>query len=335
MSTPKSGRGRVHFVPCVDITFGAGQAAPDLRPFLRYLALVALGLVGIALLTHVDIVVVKARFSGDEAGAYGAASAFARIGFFLPATILAVLVPRTAARQARGEATEDILGRSLLVTAGFCAALAVFYAATGVGLVVTTFGGEFAEGGALLAAFALAMELSRSRTSSSATTCHAERRGTRGSSASASWRRWRCSQPCRLASRASSGRTSPSAWPCSRRTSPSSAPARRRIRAGPRGLRGQLSGVRPLFVEGALVLVGATVFVCLLFLPVTLAFDTTIVGVGSDATGTVWWLWKLVEEGGYHLFGTNEHTLTGAPFGWRRTAGSTFSGSSRTTRRTS
>ena len=63
---------------------GAAMPRPDLRPFLRYLGPVAVGLVGIALLTHVDILIVKARFSGDDAGAYAAASAFARVGFFLP-----------------------------------------------------------------------------------------------------------------------------------------------------------------------------------------------------------------------------------------------------------
>src|SRR5207244_6693785 len=136
---------------------GAAGPKPELRPFLGYLGPVVVGLVGIALLPHVDILVVKARFSGDDAGAYAAASAFARVGFFLPATIVAVLFPRTAARQARGEQTEDILGRSLLATAVFCALLAVFYAATGVGIVSMTFGSGFAPGGRVLAPFALAI----------------------------------------------------------------------------------------------------------------------------------------------------------------------------------
>ena len=137
----------------------ADEVRPSLHSFLRYLGPVAVGLIGIALLTHIDLLVVKARFGGDEAGSYGAASAFARIAFFVPATILAVLFPRTAARQARGEETEDILGRSLLATAAFCGGLALLYAAVGVGLVVASFGADFAEGGTVLAPFALATGL--------------------------------------------------------------------------------------------------------------------------------------------------------------------------------
>ena len=139
---------------------GVGRLSrPELVTFLRYLWPVAVGLVGIALLAHVDILVVKARFSADDAGAYAAASAFARVGFFLPATILAVLFPRAAARQARGEETQDILGRSLLATFGFCGLLVLVYAATGVGLVTLTFGGDFSEGGNVLAPYALALGL--------------------------------------------------------------------------------------------------------------------------------------------------------------------------------
>ena len=82
---------------------GARAARPALTPFVHYLWPVVVGLVGLAVLTNVDLLVVKARFSAGEAGQYAAAAAFAKIAFFLPAKILAVLFPRTAARQARGE----------------------------------------------------------------------------------------------------------------------------------------------------------------------------------------------------------------------------------------
>ena len=112
---------------------GAQSARPALTPFLRYLWPVFVGLLGIALLTTVDLLVVRARFDPTDAGAYAAASAFARVAFFLPATILAVVFPLTAARQARGEETSDILGRSLIVTPAFAASSALFYGMAGRG----------------------------------------------------------------------------------------------------------------------------------------------------------------------------------------------------------
>ena len=135
---------------------------PALGPFLRYLWPVLVGLIGISVLTTVDLLVVKARFAPDVAGEYAAASAFARIAFFLPATILTVLFPVTAARQARGEDTKDILGRSLLVTAAFGALLTLFYGMTGRGLMSTSFGAEFADGGDLLVLFTVSMTSIRS-----------------------------------------------------------------------------------------------------------------------------------------------------------------------------
>jgi O-antigen/teichoic acid export membrane protein len=128
---------------------------PDLRPFLRYLAPVVVGLLGMSVLVNLDVIVVNARFSDDDAGIYAAAAAFARVGYFLPVTILSVLFPRTAARQARGEGTEDILGRSLIVTAGFCAALALFYLLVGQQLVTVSFGADFDAAADLLPLFAL------------------------------------------------------------------------------------------------------------------------------------------------------------------------------------
>jgi O-antigen/teichoic acid export membrane protein len=303
-----------------EVRRGLHAERPSLRPFLRYLAPVAGGLVGIALLTHIDILVVKARFSGDDAGAYGAASAFARVAFFLPTTILTVLFPRTAARQARGEETEDILGRSLLATAAFCGALALFYAAAGVGLVMTTFGHDFAEGGAILAPFALAIglfslanilvgyDLSRGETRYAwivaagvfvqvavlallPSTLHA-----------LVWANVAVGVALLLAHELFVG---------------SSVHA---LRAGLRHLRGAASVTRAVLPEAALVLFGSIAFVCVLFWPLVIHMGSTIIGSpGSDATGTVAGIWQNRHESGYHLLGSTHHTLSGAPFGWDET----------------
>lgn len=125
--------------------------------FLAYLGPVVIGLIGVSVLTNADILVVKARFSSDDAGLYAAASAFARVAYFLPAAILTVIFPRTAARQARGQETDDILGRSLIVTAGFCAVLALFYLVAGGPLVTRSFGADFSDAAGLLPLFAVEM----------------------------------------------------------------------------------------------------------------------------------------------------------------------------------
>jgi O-antigen/teichoic acid export membrane protein len=289
----------------------------ELRAFVQYLGPVVVGLVGIALVTHVDILVVKARVSGTDAGAYGAASAFARVAFFLPATILAVLFPRTAARQARGEETEDILGRSLLVTGAFCGGLALFYTAAGEGLVSTTFGTDFAAGGRVLAPFALAIGLYS--LGNVLVGYHLSRGETRYAWIVAA------AVVLQVATLALVPATLHSiVWAnvvvaagllvAHEVLVESSLPA---LRAGVRTFaRSVDSGVRSAGRETAVVLFVLTVFVCVLFLPMVMAIGSAVIGRGSDATGTVWWLWSLQHEGGYHLFGQTHHTLTGAPFGW-------------------
>lgn len=298
---------------------GAGTLSrEELRTFLRYLRPVAVGLVGIALLTHVDILVVKARFSGDEAGAYGAASAFARVGFFLPATILAVLFPRTAARQARGEETEDILGRSLLATAGFCGLLALVYAAAGPGLVTTTFGQDFAEGGTVLGPFALAIGFfSLANVLVGYHLSRGEERyawivgaGVVAQIAALSiiptslrgvvWTNVVVGAVLLVAHEVFVS---------------SSVPA---LHAGVgRVSLATRTRVRRATAETLAVLGAATVFVCLLMWPVVQHLSSAVIGSpGSDSTGSVAFLWTLTHETGFHILGTSHHTLTAAPFGW-------------------
>ncbi len=296
---------------------GTRASAWDRREFLRYLGPVAIGLIGIALLTHIDLLIVKARFSGNDAGAYAAASAFARVGFFLPAMILTVLFPRTAARQARGEQTEDILGRSLLATAGFCGGLAVFYAATGVGLVTMSFGRDFAVGGRILAPFALAIGFFS--LANVLVGYHLSRGETRYSWIVAGsvvvqvailsvfptdlhgivWANVGIGAALVAAHELFVG---------------SSVPA---LRAGLRRAAAATTSVRKALPESVLALAGATLFVCVLFWHVVVHAASTVIGrPGSDSTGTVYWLWQLQHESGFHLLGITHHTLSGAPFGW-------------------
>ena len=78
---------------------------------------------------------------------------------------------------------------------------------------------------------------------------------------------------------------------------------------------------RRIAIEAAVVLLVTTAFVCLLFWRLVIALDSTLLEPASDAPGTIGWLYAIQHEGGYHLFGTTHHTMTGAPFGWNESNG--------------
>jgi len=290
----------------------------DLKSFLVFLWPVVVALVGIALLTNVDLLIVKARFSGHDAGAYAAAAAFARVAFYVPAAILAVLFPRTAARQARGEETEDILGRSLFATAGFCGLLALVYAAAGTGLVALTYGSDFSRGGDILGPFALAMGLFS--LANVLVAYHLSRGETRYA--------WIVAGAVVVQVVALS--TIPTGLEGVVWTNvvvgvlllaahelfvSSSAPAlRAAARRVPVESRRHAAAIA---LETFVVLIACTVFVCALFWPVVRHLGSAIIGSpGSDSTGSVAFFWTLTHESGFHLLGTTHHTLSGAPFGW-------------------
>jgi hypothetical protein len=79
---------------------------------------------------------------------------------------------------------------------------------------------------------------------------------------------------------------------------------------------------RSLILEGAVVLVGTTVFVLVLMLPVVVHLGSTVFGSpAGDSSAAIASLWQMQHEGGFHLFGAIHHTLTGAPFGWNEDNG--------------
>jgi hypothetical protein len=76
------------------------------------------------------------------------------------------------------------------------------------------------------------------------------------------------------------------------------------------------SRTRRIAIESVVVLLVTTAFVCLLFWRLVIALGSTLLEPGTDAPGTIGWLYAIQHEGGYHLLGTTHHTMTGAPFGW-------------------
>lgn len=69
-------------------------------------------------------------------------------------------------------------------------------------------------------------------------------------------------------------------------------------------------------VEAAGVVVGYLVAALAVTWPLVRNLDGRIYGYPGDSTGTIAFLWLLAEKTGYHVIGSTEMTLTGAPFGW-------------------
>jgi O-antigen/teichoic acid export membrane protein len=104
------------------LTRGALRAAgtPDRdtwSAFLKPLPAIGVGLVGIAMLTNIDVVAAKVSLGGDEAGYFGAASVVAKALLVVPQAMTIVLLPRVAEREARGQHTGSLLSGGVLVMA--------------------------------------------------------------------------------------------------------------------------------------------------------------------------------------------------------------------------
>lgn len=116
-------------------------------------------LVGQALITNSDFLLVKNFFTPDEAGLYAAVSVLGRIVYFgaLPLTVL--LVPLVARRQALGQATRPIL--LLLIGGGVtvCGALILVASVAGSQVLGLLYGPEYVSAAPLLAPYALAASL--------------------------------------------------------------------------------------------------------------------------------------------------------------------------------
>ncbi len=94
----------------------------------RYAALVLLGTLALAVITNVDLIVVKHFFSAEEAGYYSAASVLGKTILFFPGAVFTIIFPKISHRAALGERSADLARAGFLVTLALCgsAALTLF-----------------------------------------------------------------------------------------------------------------------------------------------------------------------------------------------------------------
>jgi O-antigen/teichoic acid export membrane protein len=124
---------------------------------LRSSVPVMVALVAFTSLTQSDVLAANASLSDTASGVYGAASLIGRVVLYLPAAIVAVLLPKVAARSASDRPTVDILGLSLLATFAFCAASTLVYGAVPGTIVRVAFGAKYEDAADLLLPFGIAM----------------------------------------------------------------------------------------------------------------------------------------------------------------------------------
>lgn len=74
--------------------------------------------------------------------------------------------------------------------------------------------------------------------------------------------------------------------------------------------------VRSAIFEGGAALAAYAILSVLLTWPLASQLGTTVIGHPASDLGGLATLWRFELEGGYGLFGTTEHTFTGAPLGW-------------------
>jgi glycosyltransferase involved in cell wall biosynthesis/O-antigen/teichoic acid export membrane protein len=88
-----------------------------------------LGLTLVAVLQNIDVIIVKHRVGGDEAGAYAAAAVAAKVVIWVGIGLAYYLVPEAARRAQAGLNPRGVLGRALAIVALVAAPMLAVYAA--------------------------------------------------------------------------------------------------------------------------------------------------------------------------------------------------------------
>ena len=99
---------------------GRRPAPRAIRSIYRYCLPAAALYSSLTVAAHLDVTLVKAFFSPDEAGTYNVARVVGLLLFYLPGAITVVVFPKVAHDAARGAGGAEWLHRGLVTAAGIC-----------------------------------------------------------------------------------------------------------------------------------------------------------------------------------------------------------------------
>lgn len=132
-------------------------AGPPISELARFAFPTFIGLIAWTSLTNLDVVMVKALASDEQAGQYGAAATVGKIALFLPMALGLVILPKGAARHEAGVDSRGVLrrtGQALMAVSAVFVGVCFLFGEQIIGLM---FKPEFAPASRLLTPLVLAM----------------------------------------------------------------------------------------------------------------------------------------------------------------------------------
>ena len=132
---------------------------PDLSDILRYTSYAAVGLFAFTALVNMDVVIVKSRFTPEEAGLYSAISTIGKITLYLPLAAATLLLPKVAVLNTQHERTVHLLHRTLWIVGGLCGMVTLAFFLFPSLIVQLLFGAGYLTWASLLGPYGLIMAL--------------------------------------------------------------------------------------------------------------------------------------------------------------------------------
>lgn len=119
----------------------------------------AIGILSYALLTSMDVLVVKNRFLPVEAGLYASISTVGKISLWIPASLSAFLLPKASAQFARGNKPVALLRGTQLAALAMCGCMCIVFFGWSGFVMDLLYGSQFLTFARLLGPYGLVMAM--------------------------------------------------------------------------------------------------------------------------------------------------------------------------------